>query len=33
VVHLTLDFYQPASYMQNSYYYQLETSVTLRSVP
>jgi prepilin-type N-terminal cleavage/methylation domain-containing protein len=33
VIHLTLDFYQPASYMQNSYYYQLETSVTLRNVP
>jgi len=33
VIHLTLDFYQPTSYMQNSYYYQLETSVTLRNVP
>jgi prepilin-type N-terminal cleavage/methylation domain-containing protein len=32
VIHLTLDFYQPESYMQNSYYYQLETSVTRRDV-
>jgi prepilin-type N-terminal cleavage/methylation domain-containing protein len=30
VIHLTLDFFQPESYMQNSYYYQLETSVTRR---
>jgi prepilin-type N-terminal cleavage/methylation domain-containing protein len=32
VIHLTLDFYQPQSYMQNSYYYQLETSVAPRIV-
>jgi prepilin-type N-terminal cleavage/methylation domain-containing protein len=32
VIHLTLDFYQPESYMQSSYYYQLETSVTRRAV-
>jgi prepilin-type N-terminal cleavage/methylation domain-containing protein len=32
VIHLALDFYQPATYMQNSYYYQLETSVAPRSM-
>lgn len=32
VIHLTLDFYQPESYMQSSYHYQLETSVTRRAV-
>jgi prepilin-type N-terminal cleavage/methylation domain-containing protein len=31
VIHVTLDFYQPESYMQNAYYYQLETSVTRRA--
>jgi prepilin-type N-terminal cleavage/methylation domain-containing protein len=32
VIHLALDFYQPATYMQNAYYYQLETSVAPRSM-
>lgn len=32
VIHLTLDFYQPASYLENAYAYQLETSVTRRSL-
>ena len=32
VIHLTLDFYQPESYMQSPYNYQLETSVTRRAL-
>jgi prepilin-type N-terminal cleavage/methylation domain-containing protein len=32
VIHLTLDFYQPESYGQSAYYYQLETSVTRRAL-
>jgi prepilin-type N-terminal cleavage/methylation domain-containing protein len=32
VIHLTLDFYQPAGYQQSSYSYQLETSVTRRAL-
>jgi prepilin-type N-terminal cleavage/methylation domain-containing protein len=31
VIHLTLDFYQPGSYKQDPYSYQLETSVTRRA--
>jgi prepilin-type N-terminal cleavage/methylation domain-containing protein len=32
VIHLTLDFYQPESYGQSAYYYQLKTSVTRRAL-
>jgi type II secretory pathway pseudopilin PulG len=32
VIHLVLDFYQSEGYLQNSNYYQLETSVTRRAV-
>jgi prepilin-type N-terminal cleavage/methylation domain-containing protein len=32
VIHLTLDFYQPESYQQTAYNYQLETSVTRRAL-
>ena len=32
VIHLTLDFYQPGSFMRGPYYYQLETSMKQRVV-
>jgi len=32
VIHLALDFYQPESYGQSAYYYQLETSATRRAL-
>jgi prepilin-type N-terminal cleavage/methylation domain-containing protein len=33
VIHLILEFYQPASFMQDANYYKLETSVKQRVVP
>jgi prepilin-type N-terminal cleavage/methylation domain-containing protein len=33
VIHLTLEFYQPARFMQDADYYKLETSVKQRIVP
>jgi prepilin-type N-terminal cleavage/methylation domain-containing protein len=32
VIHLTLEFYQPARYLQGADYYKLETSVTRRAL-
>ena len=32
VIHLTLEFYQPARFMQGADYYKLETSMTRRAL-